>query len=55
MQTRVVIEAGGWDGGGGGGGEGELADAMSESLAQALNWRLEANDDVMHRCVFCTV
>lgn len=43
MQTGVVIEAG--LGGGG------LADAMSESLAHALNWRLEANSDVMRRCV----
>lgn len=32
----------------GGGG----ADAMSESLVQALNRRLEANGDIMHRWVF---
>lgn len=24
---------------------------MSESLARALNWRLEVNGDVMHWCV----
>lgn len=45
VQSGVVIE--GWRRV----GEGGLLNAMSDSLAPALNWRLEANSDVMHTAV----